>query len=441
MSLGADLLRRLYGEPPERFTAARDEAVAEARARGDTAGAKEIAALRKPVIAAWLVNLLAIRRPELLADLAALAGEMRTAQRELRGAELRELSAQRRRVVASLVAEVRTLAGAAGASTAKLPLNEVEDTLNAALSDEEISASVRSGRLLRPVSYAGFGEVPRPRLRLVTAADEESAEDTAPAEDIVPAEDTAPTEDGVLGDESAGEGRNTGGGRARRARTAAGPSAATGHADGSVRSRRSGSGRRTAPEPGGATGPGDATEFGAATGPAAATGSGDAAVRPAAARGLDRQDEPARRTVIAGRSSARTAEAAARRALERAEREALRDRERAEAGLAAAQDAERAAVAAVADLSERIAALQAERNEADHEVSRRRLARKTAERGASAARRRHGDTAAALEATPDSGAGPFVEPAAPFADSGGRKGAARRGRTDRGGPAKAESGA
>ncbi|GAB7043909.1 hypothetical protein JCM9533A_77600 [Catenuloplanes niger JCM 9533] len=405
MSLGADLLRRLYAEPPDRFTAARDAAVAEARARGDVAGAKETAALRKPVIAAWLVNLLAIRRPDLLADLAALAGEMRAAQRELRGADLRELSGQRRRLVASLVAEARTLAGAAGVSTAKLPLTEVEDTLTAALSDEEIAASVRSGRLLRPVSYAGFGEVPRPRLRLVAAPDAESPEVDDP------------------GDEGAGAGRDGAG----RARPAAGPVSATGRADGGVRGRRGGSGPRT---------PG---------------GSGDPAVRPASAPGVDAEDEPAGRTVIAGRSSARKAEAArkaedaARRALERAERAALRDRERAEADLATAEGAERAAVAAVADLSERIAALQAERNEADHEVSRRKLARKTAERAASAARRRHGDAAAALEAsgaTPDRGAAePFVEPAAPFADGGRRKGAARRGRTDRGGPAKAESGA
>ncbi|MDR7280747.1 hypothetical protein [Catenuloplanes atrovinosus] len=344
MTVGADLVWRLYGEPPERFTAARDRAVAEARARGDAAGAKEIAALRKPTIAAWLVNLLAIRRPELLADLAALAGEMRAAQRELRGAQLRELSAQRRRVVSSLVAEVRTLAGAAGVSTAKLPLNEVEDTLNAALSDEGIAASVRSGRLLRPVSYAGFGEVPRPRLRLVTAEPGAASEEDGP-------------------------------GRAR---------------PGETRTSRP---RREEPKAG------------------------------------------ARR-----REAAREAEAAARRALERAEREALREREQADVDLAAAEDAERAAVAAIADLTERIAALQAERAEAEHEAGRRRLARRTAERAASAARRRHGDAAAALEAaggTP----GPFVEPAAPFADGGGRKAAARRGRADRGGATKAESGA
>lgn len=169
-----ELVRQLYRTPPDRFVAARDEAVAEARRNGDAPGAREIARLRRPTVAAWLVNLLALERPELVADLGQLAESLRSAQRELRGARLRELSTQRRAVVGALLAEVRSLAtGVPGAPPAgKLPLGEVEATLNAALSDAEVAEQVRSGRLLRAASYAGFGEVPRPQLRLVT--DDES---------------------------------------------------------------------------------------------------------------------------------------------------------------------------------------------------------------------------------------------------------------------------
>ncbi|MFG2053639.1 hypothetical protein ACGFI9_06345 [Micromonospora sp. NPDC048930] len=165
-----DLVQRLYATPPDQFVAARDAAVAEARRAGDAKGAREIGRLRRPTVAAWLVNLLAIRRPELVADLAHLADSLRTAQRELRGAKLRELSAQRRAVVGALVAEVRKLAAAEPAAppAGKLPLAEVEATLNAALADPEVAGQVRAGRLLRTVHYAGFGEVPRPQLRLVT---------------------------------------------------------------------------------------------------------------------------------------------------------------------------------------------------------------------------------------------------------------------------------
>ncbi|MFR9776967.1 hypothetical protein ACL02O_13005 [Micromonospora sp. MS34] len=170
-----ELVQRLYATPPDRFVAARDTAVAEARRAGDPKAAREIGRLRRPTVAAWLVNLLAIRRPELVADLAQLAESLRTAQRELRGAKLRELSAQRRAVVGALVTEIRRLAAAEPAAppAGKLPLAEVEATLNAALSDIEVAEQVRAGRLLRSVHYAGFGEVPRPQLRLVTGGGEE----------------------------------------------------------------------------------------------------------------------------------------------------------------------------------------------------------------------------------------------------------------------------
>ncbi|MCG5440325.1 hypothetical protein PSH25_004996, partial [Micromonospora sp. PSH25] len=91
--LSAELVQQLYRTPPDRFVAARDAAVAEARRAGDPATARQLARLRRPTVAAWLVNLLAIRRPELVADLVQLADALRVAQRELRGPRLRELSA------------------------------------------------------------------------------------------------------------------------------------------------------------------------------------------------------------------------------------------------------------------------------------------------------------------------------------------------------------
>ena len=171
----AELVQQLYRTPPDRFVAARDAAVADGPPAGDPSAARQLARLRRPTVAAWLVNLLAIRRPELVADLVELADALRTAQRELRGPRLRELSAQRRAVVGALVAEVRKLAAAEpdAPPAGRLPLAEVEATLNAALSDAEVAEQVRAGRLLRAASYAGFGEVPRPQLRLVTGDDEE----------------------------------------------------------------------------------------------------------------------------------------------------------------------------------------------------------------------------------------------------------------------------
>jgi hypothetical protein len=164
-----DLVETLYASPPDGFVAARAEAVEAARQAGDRDLAKLIGALKKPTVAAWLVNLLAWRTPELLDELVELAAALRSAQRDLQGEQLRELSTERRRVVSALVGQARKLAIAEdpSVSAAKLPLADVENTLTAALADADIAEQVRSGRLIRAVSYAGFGEVPRPRLRLV----------------------------------------------------------------------------------------------------------------------------------------------------------------------------------------------------------------------------------------------------------------------------------
>ncbi|MFI9641971.1 hypothetical protein ACIG87_18205 [Micromonospora sp. NPDC051925] len=172
----SELARQLYRTPPDRFVAARDAVVAEARRAGDAATARRVARWKRPTVAAWLVNLLALDRPELVAELGPLAEALRTAQRDLMGARLRELSAQRRAVVAALVTEVRRIAAdlPGAPPAARLPLAEVEATLHAALADTEVAAQVRTGRLLKAVHHSGFGEVPRPQLRLVTSGGAEA---------------------------------------------------------------------------------------------------------------------------------------------------------------------------------------------------------------------------------------------------------------------------
>jgi hypothetical protein len=187
-----DLIRRMYEAPPDGFVAARSTAIDQAKKAGDAATAKRLAALRKPTVAAWVVNLLALRRPDLIDELVELSTALREAQRSLQGDQLRELTTQRRQVVSALVAAARKLAIAEdpGMAGAKLPLGEVEATLTAALAEPEIADQVRTGRLIRAATYAGFGEVPRPRLRLVT--DDEVADDEDEDEDEESAEEPQP---------------------------------------------------------------------------------------------------------------------------------------------------------------------------------------------------------------------------------------------------------
>lgn len=282
----------MYEAPPDGFVAARTEAVAQAREAGDKDAAKRLAALRKPTVAAWVVNLLALRRPEMIDELVELATALRNAQRGLKGGELRELTAQRRKIVTALVNAARKLAVAEDPqmSGAKLPLSEVEATLTAALAEPEIAEQVRTGRLIRAAAYAGFGEVPRPRLRLVTADDDADA---------------------------------------------------------------------------------DADE--------------QAAPEPSARSTTDRAADERRRR------------AERRRELNRELSAAQAAESRADAELERAEAAERDAGQLVEDLDVELAELERRRTEAVADVSGRKLARRTAERDAAAARRRVGDVQAALE--------------------------------------------
>ncbi|BCY14980.1 hypothetical protein [Actinoplanes sp. L3-i22] len=212
-----DVVRRLYEEPPDGFVATRSAAIEAARAAGDRDTAKRLAALKKPTVAAWVVNLLARRRPDLIGELVELSGALRAAQRELRGDQLRELSQQRRAFVSALVTAARKLAVAAGAGAGKLPLGEVEATLTAALADPEVAGQVRTGRLIRAAAYAGFGEVPRPRLRLITGGDEDLGDDLEqpdPSSGRSGGEPGWGGADGVEAGRSDAGGRDAGGGEA-----------------------------------------------------------------------------------------------------------------------------------------------------------------------------------------------------------------------------------
>ena len=147
----------LYALSPGDFTAARDERVAQARASGDRDLARAIGALRRPVVSAWLVNQLARVARDQVAELLVLGESLRQAQQDLAGEQVRELSVQRRRLVAALVAEAKRIAERDGRAAGLQVEREVEATLQAALADADAAEAVRAGCLASPLSYAGLG--------------------------------------------------------------------------------------------------------------------------------------------------------------------------------------------------------------------------------------------------------------------------------------------
>ena len=144
----------LYALAPEDFTAARDAAVEQARAEGDRALAKELAGLRRPTVPAHLVNLLVRAEPDLVGQLLELGGQLAEAQRAGSGTGVRELGEQRRALVSAVTARALDLGGREATAAVR---GEVEATLEAALADPAASDAVRSGRLVRALSFAGFG--------------------------------------------------------------------------------------------------------------------------------------------------------------------------------------------------------------------------------------------------------------------------------------------
>ena len=146
----------LYALPPEDFTAARDAAAAQAKADGDRAAVTALKALRRPSVSAWLVNRLARDEPELLDSLLALGPELAEAQATGSGDALRELGAELRALVDAVTGRAVALAGRPVTTAVQV---EVNGTLEAALSDPASAQAVRAGRLVRALSYAGFGGV------------------------------------------------------------------------------------------------------------------------------------------------------------------------------------------------------------------------------------------------------------------------------------------
>ncbi|MCK9794436.1 hypothetical protein M1843_11835 [Isoptericola sp. 4D.3] len=152
-----DAAGELYGLEPAGFVAARDARAAALRADGEEEAAARVKALRKPSTAAWVVNHLARADPEQVEHVVELGAAFREAQDDLDGPRLRELTRQRRQLVAAVAARARALAVEAGARVSEAVVTQVEATLTAAMIDPDAGRAVRSGLLVGPLEATGIG--------------------------------------------------------------------------------------------------------------------------------------------------------------------------------------------------------------------------------------------------------------------------------------------
>jgi hypothetical protein len=147
----------LYGVAPGDFVEVRDERAAQARRAGERELAEAIKKLRRPSAGAWLANLLVRERHEQVSKLLAVGEELREAQARLANEDLRRLSKERRRAVASLAGEALELARERGQTVSSAAARELEATLEAALLDAAAADELEAGRLTVALGYTGLG--------------------------------------------------------------------------------------------------------------------------------------------------------------------------------------------------------------------------------------------------------------------------------------------
>jgi len=154
-----EIAEELHGLPPEEFTAARDSRAKQVAETGARALAKDIRALRRPKLGAWLLNLLVRERSDEMGGLLELGAALRQAQESLAGDDLKRLSRQRRQVVQALAQQARGLAAHRGHRVSEDVEREIAGTLEAALADADAAAAVHTGRLLHPLHANGLDPV------------------------------------------------------------------------------------------------------------------------------------------------------------------------------------------------------------------------------------------------------------------------------------------
>ena len=152
----------LYGLPLERFTPERNALARELRGAGSRAQAAEVAALRKPSVAAWAVNQLVRTQVRAIEELFAAGDALRAAHDAVLagrgdGSSLRAAVEGERLAVEKLAGGARGLLTSDGHELSPTIIERVTGTLHAAALDDEARAQVREGRLERELRHVGLG--------------------------------------------------------------------------------------------------------------------------------------------------------------------------------------------------------------------------------------------------------------------------------------------
>jgi hypothetical protein len=160
-SAADDRIAALYELPLEEFTSARNQAAQQLRKAGERELSEQVKGLRKPSVAAWTLNQLRHRQPELVAGLLDAGLQLRQAQERLldRGERglLRDAAAQERRLVQETVAAAEAMLREAGQAVSPALHNKLWETAHAAALDPDLGETLRRGRLLEDRQLSDLG--------------------------------------------------------------------------------------------------------------------------------------------------------------------------------------------------------------------------------------------------------------------------------------------
>jgi hypothetical protein len=140
----------LYALPLDHFTAARDDLARRLKADGDEDGARLVAGMRKPSVAAWALNQVARQDPATVDQLVDSHGR-------LRKATSREAFEQASKLRQESVARLTEQAMAVLEKGSQQTRDRINRTLLAVANDEEGEAALEAGTLVRELEPTGVG--------------------------------------------------------------------------------------------------------------------------------------------------------------------------------------------------------------------------------------------------------------------------------------------
>src|ERR1700759_2743007 len=154
--------RDLYGLPLGRFIPERAALVKKLRGDKRRDEAAEVAALRKPSVAAWAVNQLVRTQTKEIDTLLRAGDDLIRAQADAAsgkraGDAMRDAAGRQRDAVSRLVEAAGGLLSSDGHPLSQTTLERVGDTLRAAAIDGDARGEVQDGCLTRELQFVGLG--------------------------------------------------------------------------------------------------------------------------------------------------------------------------------------------------------------------------------------------------------------------------------------------